>query len=103
MNPKNESLDPQLQHDHEILRTDRLRERYGDTSGPWDKEFAGLDTSEERHRAAAQKLKDHLTAAGQDADRPLRFSVSVAGRSLQTTHVSTCRTLMATKKLFRQL
>jgi hypothetical protein len=82
MNRKEYELDPQLQSDHEILRTDRLRQRYGSDSEPWDKEFGGLDNSADKARAAALRMKNYLAASGVDPDKPMRFSVTVAGRSV---------------------
>lgn len=62
-------------------RFENLQSRYGSNSET-EPGFAPLDTSASRARAEAQKIKDHLAAAGADADRPMAFSVKIAGRTI---------------------
>jgi hypothetical protein len=81
----NDFLGSRMQRAQDEERTAKLRERLGNDDEAWGgPEFSnGLDTSTAQARAATQKMRDHLAAAGADPDRPMVFNVSIAGRTVR--------------------
>lgn len=80
--PDDFNLDPTDPHAYTRERAAHLRKRYGPDT-VWDPDFGGIDLGAAQARKASKELRDAIAAAGGDENRPMVFSVSIAGRSIR--------------------